>query len=50
MGDIGIHIEEMLARNARSYLDKIALVEKNPTEKNGSPNVSEVVQFPLYDH
>jgi hypothetical protein len=31
-----IHIGEMLARNARMYPDKIALVERIPAEKNGS--------------
>jgi acyl-CoA synthetase (AMP-forming)/AMP-acid ligase II len=30
---IDIHIGEMLARNARMYPDKIALVERIPTEK-----------------
>jgi acyl-CoA synthetase (AMP-forming)/AMP-acid ligase II len=33
MGDICIHIGEMLARNARMYPDKIALVERIPAEK-----------------
>jgi acyl-CoA synthetase (AMP-forming)/AMP-acid ligase II len=33
MRDICIHIGEMLARNARMYPDKIALVERIPAEK-----------------
>lgn len=32
MGDINIHIGEMLARNARMYPDDIALVERIPAE------------------
>jgi acyl-CoA synthetase (AMP-forming)/AMP-acid ligase II len=33
MGDIYIHIGEMLARNGRMYPDDIALVERTPAEK-----------------
>ena len=33
MGDIYIHIGEILARNARMYPDDVALVERVPTEK-----------------
>ncbi len=33
MGDIEVHIGEMLARNARMYPDDIALIERAPAEK-----------------
>jgi acyl-CoA synthetase (AMP-forming)/AMP-acid ligase II len=33
MGEVCVHIGEMLARNARMYPDKIALVERIPAEK-----------------
>lgn len=33
MGDIYIHIGEMLARNARMYPNDVALVERTPAEK-----------------
>ena len=33
MGNLDIHIGEMLARNARMYPDEIALIEKIPAEK-----------------
>lgn len=36
MGDIHVHIGEMLARNARMYPNDIALVERMPEEKKRS--------------
>jgi acyl-CoA synthetase (AMP-forming)/AMP-acid ligase II len=33
MSEVCVHIAEMLARNARMYPDKIALVERTPAEK-----------------
>ncbi len=33
MGNLDMHIGEMLARNARMYPDEIALIEKGPAEK-----------------
>jgi acyl-CoA synthetase (AMP-forming)/AMP-acid ligase II len=33
MGEIYIHIGEMLARNGRMYPDEVALVERNPVKK-----------------
>lgn len=32
MGNLDIHIGEMLARNARLYPDDVALVERSPAE------------------
>jgi hypothetical protein len=33
MGDISIHVGEMLARDGRMYADDVALVERKPAEK-----------------
>ena len=35
MGNMDIHIGEMLARNARMYPDEIALIEERPLRENG---------------
>ena len=36
MGDINIHIGEMLARNGRLYPDRTALVERVPEQEKRS--------------